>query len=146
MFVDYFIKRPVFTSVCAFIILLVGAIAVPTLPVAQYPNISPKQVTVTAAYIGADARTVEDAVTTVLEREITGVEGMRYMTSSSSNDGISSITATFGPERDQDIAAVDIQNRVSIAEPQLPEEVIAGTRAKYIEAAERLTGKKFGWA
>ncbi|MEO0406466.1 MAG: efflux RND transporter permease subunit [Cyanobacteria bacterium P01_A01_bin.135] len=123
MFVDYFIKRPVFTSVCAFIILLVGAIAVPTLPIAQYPDISPKQVTVTTSYIGADARTVEDAVTTVLEREITGVEGMRYMTSSSSNDGISSITATFGPERDQDIAAVDIQNRVSIAEPQLPEEV-----------------------
>ncbi|MGF1515286.1 MAG: efflux RND transporter permease subunit [Elainellaceae cyanobacterium] len=123
MFVEYFIKRPVFTSVCAFIILLVGAIAVPTLPIAQYPDISPKQVTVTTNYIGADARTVEDAVTTVLEREITGVEGMRYMTSSSSNDGVSSITATFGPERDQDIAAVDIQNRVSIAEPQLPEEV-----------------------
>ncbi|MGF1534993.1 MAG: efflux RND transporter permease subunit, partial [Elainellaceae cyanobacterium] len=123
MFVEYFIKRPVFTSVCAFIILLVGAIAVPTLPIAQYPDISPKQVTVTTNYIGADARTVEDAVTTVLEREITGVEGMRYMTSSSSNDGVSSITATFGPQRDQDIAAVDIQNRVSIAEPQLPEEV-----------------------
>lgn len=140
MFVDYFIKRPVFTSVCAFIILLIGAIAVPTLPVAQYPDISPKQVTVTAGYTGADARTVEDAVTTVLEREINGVEGMRYMTSSSSNDGFSNITVTFGPERDQDIAAVDVQNRVSIAEPQLPEEVTRTGVAVSKESSSILMG------
>ncbi|MBE9149100.1 efflux RND transporter permease subunit, partial [Coleofasciculus sp. LEGE 07092] len=82
-----------------------------------------KQVTVNANYIGADAQTVENAVTTILEREINGVEGMRYMTSSSSNDGSSSITVTFDATRDQDIAAVDIQNRVSIAQPQLPEAV-----------------------
>lgn len=123
MFVNFFIKRPVLATVCALIILLIGAVSIPTLPVAQYPDISPKQVTVTANYIGADAQTVEEAVTTILEREINGVEGLRYMTSSSSNNGTSTITATFEADRNQDIAAVDVQNRVSIAEPQLPEAV-----------------------
>jgi hydrophobic/amphiphilic exporter-1 (mainly G- bacteria), HAE1 family len=122
--VDFFIKRPVFTTVCTLIILLVGLISIPTLPIAQYPEISPKQVSVTANYIGADAQTVEDTVTTILEREINGVEGARYITSSSSNDGTSTINITFEATRDQDIAAVDVQNRVSIAEPQLPEEVL----------------------
>lgn len=123
MFVNYFIKRPVFATVCALIVLLAGLVSVPTLPIAQFPDISPKQVTVQANYIGADALTVEEAVTTVLEREINGVEGLRYMTSSSSNSGVSEITVTFDATRDQDIAAVDVQNRVSIAEPQLPEVV-----------------------
>ncbi|MGQ4645807.1 efflux RND transporter permease subunit [Lyngbya aestuarii] len=123
MFVDFFIKRPVFTTVCSLIILLVGAVSIPTLPVAQYPDISPKQVNVSANYNGADAQTVENAVTTILERQINGVEGMRYMTSSSSNDGNSTITVTFESTRDQDIAAVDVQNRVSIAQPQLPDAV-----------------------
>jgi hydrophobic/amphiphilic exporter-1 (mainly G- bacteria), HAE1 family len=123
MFVDFFIKRPVFSTVCALIIVLVGAISIPTLPIAQYPNISPTQVQVTANYIGASAEIVENTVTTILERQINGVEGMRYMTSSSSNDGTSTITVTFDATRDKDIAAVDIQNRVSIAEPQLPDTV-----------------------
>ncbi|EDX77706.1 RND transporter, HAE1 family [Coleofasciculus chthonoplastes PCC 7420] len=124
MFVEFFIKRPVFTTVCSLIILLIGAISIPTLPVAQYPDISPKQVSVQANYNGADAQTVENAVTTILERAINGVDGMRYMTSSSSNDGTSSINITFAPDKDQDIAAVDVQNRVSLAEPQLPESVL----------------------
>ncbi|PZD71247.1 Efflux pump membrane transporter BepE [Acaryochloris thomasi RCC1774] len=124
MLVNFFIKRPVFTTVCALIILLMGLVCIPTLPVAQYPDISPKQVNVRANYIGADAQTVEDAVTTILEREINGAEGLRYITSSSSNDGTSSITATFESTRDQDIAAVDVQNRVSLAEPQLPDTVL----------------------
>ncbi|NEO32262.1 MAG: efflux RND transporter permease subunit [Symploca sp. SIO3C6] len=123
MFVDFFIKRPVFTTVCSLIILLVGAICIPTLAIAQYPDISPKQVSVSANYNGADAETVEKEVTTLLEREINGVEGMRYMTSTSSNDGNSTITVTFDSARDQDIAAVDVQNRVSLAEPRLPETV-----------------------
>ncbi|MEM9485003.1 MAG: efflux RND transporter permease subunit [Cyanobacteria bacterium P01_F01_bin.116] len=121
--VNYFIKRPVFATVCAIIILLIGAVSIPTLPVAQYPDISPSQINVTASYIGADAETVEKAVTTVLEREINGVEGMRYISSNSSNNGISNIVVTFDASRDKDIAAVDVQNRVSLAEPQLPEEV-----------------------
>ncbi|MEM8504478.1 MAG: efflux RND transporter permease subunit [Cyanobacteria bacterium P01_D01_bin.1] len=122
--VNYFIKRPVFTTVCALILLLVGAVSIPTLPIAQYPDISPTQINVTAAYIGADAETVERGVTTVIERQINGVEGMRYMTSNSSNNGISNVVVTFDSSRDKDIAAVDVQNRVSLAEPQLPETVI----------------------
>ncbi|MFP4413285.1 efflux RND transporter permease subunit [Coleofasciculus sp.] len=124
MFVEFFIKRPVFTTVCSLIVLLIGAMSIPTLPVAQYPDISPKQVSVQANYNGADAQTVENAVTTILERAINGVDGMRYMTSSSSNDGTSSINITFEADKDQDIAAVDVQNRVSLAEPQLPESVL----------------------
>ncbi|KAF3885325.1 MULTISPECIES: efflux RND transporter permease subunit [Nostocales] len=123
MFVDFFIKRPVFASVCTLIILLLGAISIPTLPIAQYPQISPPQVNVTANYTGASAEVVENTVTTVLEREINGVPGQRYISSSSSNSGSSSITVTFDPDRNQDIAAVDVQNRVSVAEAQLPDVV-----------------------
>lgn len=120
MFVDFFIKRPVFTIVCALVILLMGAISIPTLPTARYPDITPTQINVTASYIGASAQVVENTVTTVLERRINGVEGMRYMTSSSSNNGTSTIRVTFDSSRNRDIAAVDVQNRVAIAEPQLP--------------------------
>lgn len=120
MLVNFFIKRPVLTTVCALIILMMGLVSLPSLPIAQYPDISPKQVSIEANFIGADAATVEDGVTSVLEREINGVEGLRYMTSSSSNSGTSSITATFENNRDQDLAAVDVQNRVSSVESQLP--------------------------
>ncbi|MBW4611970.1 MAG: efflux RND transporter permease subunit [Desmonostoc vinosum HA7617-LM4] len=120
MFVDFFIKRPVFTSVCAIILLLVGAVSIPTLPTARYPDISPTQIIVTANYPGANAEVVENTVTTIIERQINGVEGMKYLTSSSSNDGTSTITATFDPSRNKDIAAVDVQNRVAIAQPLLP--------------------------
>ncbi|MBD1866597.1 efflux RND transporter permease subunit [Oculatella sp. FACHB-28] len=123
MLIDFFIKRPVFSTVCALIILLLGAISIPTLPIAQYPEIAPPQVTVTSIYTGADAERVESGVTSILEREINGVQGLRYMTSSSSNSGTSTITATFEPSRNIDIAAVDVQNRISTAEPQLPESV-----------------------
>ncbi|WP_299488667.1 efflux RND transporter permease subunit [Acaryochloris sp. IP29b_bin.137] len=120
MLVNFFIKRPVLTTVCALLILLMGLVCLPTLPIAQYPDISPKQVSIQANFIGADAATVENGVTSILEREINGVEGLRYMTSSSSNSGTSSITATFNNNRDQDLAAVDVQNRVSSVESQLP--------------------------
>jgi HAE1 family hydrophobic/amphiphilic exporter-1 len=123
MFVDFFIKRPVFSSVCALLILLVGMISLVNLPVAQYPDISPTEIQVTANYSGASAEVVEKAVTDILERQINGVQGLKYLSSSSSNDGTSSITATFSRSRDKDIAAVDVQNRVSLAEPQLPEPV-----------------------
>ncbi|MCC5624246.1 efflux RND transporter permease subunit [Nostoc sp. CHAB 5715] len=123
MFVDFFIKRPVFASVCSIIILLVGAISIPTLPTDQYPEISPTQINVTANYVGANAEIVENTVTTILERQINGVEGMKYMTSNSSNNGNSTITVTFDASRNKDIAAVDVQNRVSIAQPLLPEAV-----------------------
>lgn len=121
MFVNFFIKRPVFSIVCAIVILMLGLISIPLLPIAQYPDISPNQVQVNASYTGASAEVVENAVTNVLEREINGVEGLRYITSSSSNDGSSNITITFDASRDEDLAAVDVQNRVAIAEPQLPD-------------------------
>ncbi|QDE93675.1 RND transporter [Myxococcus xanthus] len=120
MFTDFFIHRPVFASVVSIIITLVGAISIPTLPIEQYPDLSLPVVQVTATYIGASAETVESAVTTVLERQLNGVEGMRYIASTSSNTGVSTITVTFDPGRDLDIAAVDVQNRVATASAQLP--------------------------
>jgi HAE1 family hydrophobic/amphiphilic exporter-1 len=123
MFVEFFIKRPVFTSVCAIIILIAGAISIPTLPTDKYPEISPTTINVTANYVGASAEVVENTVTTILERQINGVEGMKYMTSSSSNSGTSTITITFDPSRNKDIAAVDVQNRVAQAQAQLPDVV-----------------------
>lgn len=123
MFVETFIRRPVLTIVCSLVILLVGLISIPTLAVEQYPDISPVQVVVSSNYIGASAEVVEETVTTVLEREINGVNGMRYLNSISGDDGTSSITVTFKQGYNLDIAAVDVLNRVSISEPQLPEAV-----------------------
>jgi HAE1 family hydrophobic/amphiphilic exporter-1 len=104
-------------------IILAGAVVIPTLPVAQFPDLAPPQVTVGSAYIGASAQTVETAVTQPLEQQINGAEGMKYITSSSSNDGVSQITATFDINRDPDLAAVDIQNRVNTAMGRLPNAV-----------------------
>jgi hydrophobic/amphiphilic exporter-1 (mainly G- bacteria), HAE1 family len=123
MFIDFFIKRPVFSTVCAFIVLLLGLICLPTLPIARFPNIAPTQINVTANFSGASAEDVESGVTNILERQINGIQGIRYITSSSSNDGSTNITATFDSSRNPDIAAVDVQNRVSVAQPQLPESV-----------------------
>ena len=120
MFVDFFIRRPVFATVCALLIILAGAAVIPTLPVAQFPNLAPPQVGVSSFYIGASAQTVESAVTIPLEQQINGAEGMKYMTSTSGNDGSSSITVTFDLNRDPDIATVDIQNRVNTALGRLP--------------------------
>ncbi|MGF1478707.1 MAG: efflux RND transporter permease subunit [Cyanophyceae cyanobacterium] len=122
MFSSFFIKRPIFASVCALLILLLGAVSIPTLPIAQYPDLAPPQVSVSANYIGASATVVENTVTNVLEREINGVEASRYISSTSSS-GSSSINVTFEPSRDADLAAVDVQNRVSVAESRLPEAV-----------------------
>src|SRR5579863_6665676 len=125
MFVDFFIRRPVFATVCALLIILAGAVVIPTLPVAQFPNLAPPQVNVSSGYVGASAQTVESAVTIPLEQQINGAQGMRYMTSDSGNDGSSSITATFELDRDPDLAAVDIQNRVNTAQGRLPNAVKA---------------------
>jgi HAE1 family hydrophobic/amphiphilic exporter-1 len=123
MFVDFFIKRPVFATVCALLIILAGAVCIPTLPIAQFPVLAPPQVSVTSAYIGASAQTVESAVTIPLEEQINGAEGMKYISSSSTNDGFSSIDVTFNLGRDPDLAAVDIQNRVNQAQGRLPNSV-----------------------
>ena len=123
MFVDTFIRRPILATVCSLVIVLAGALAIPTMPVAQYPDVAPPTVQVLAVYTGANAETVETAVTTPLEQAINGVEGMLYMSSASTNSGVSQITVTFDVNRDQDIAAVDVQNRVSQALGRLPGEV-----------------------
>ena len=123
MFVNFFIRRPVFATVCSLLIILAGAVTIPTLPIAQFPQLAPPQVSVNAFYTGANAQSVETSVTTILEQAINGAEGMRYMSSGSGNDGSSSITSTFQLGRDLDIAAVDVQNRASTALGRLPAEV-----------------------
>ena len=125
MFVDFFIHRPVFATVCALLIILAGAICIPNLPVAMYPSLAPPVVSVTANYVGADAETVEKAVTIPLEEAINGVEGMRYISSTSTNSGSCEIDITFQTGYNLDIAAVDVQNRVASVEGRLPGEVVS---------------------
>ncbi|MGA8152173.1 MAG: efflux RND transporter permease subunit [Terriglobales bacterium] len=121
--VDFFIKRPIFATVCALLIILAGAVCIPTLPVSLYPTLAPPQVNVSSNYVGANAQVVESAVTIPLEQQINGVEGMHYITSTSSNDGTSSINVIFRTGYDLNIAAVDVQNRVATAQGRLPQEI-----------------------
>lgn len=123
MFSEFFIKRPVFASVCSIVLLIAGFVTMKSLPISQYPNLAPPQVSVTSTYIGATAEQVESSVTTTLERQINGCDGLKYMSSFSGNDGVSSITATFNLERDQDLAAVDVQTRLASVMGQLPQDV-----------------------
>lgn len=124
--VSFFLKRPIFSGVVAIIMVLTGLIAFKLLPVSQFPEIVPPQISVTANYPGASAKVVADTVTTPLEEVISGVPGMAYMSSNSSNDGSSTITITFNVGYPIDIAAVDVQNRISQATPQLPSIVNQG--------------------
>ncbi len=121
--VDFFIRRPIFATVCALLIILAGAVCIPTLPISLYPTLAPPQVTVSSNYVGANASVVESAVTTPLEQQINGVEGMHYITSTSSNDGTSNINVVFRTGYDLNIAAVDVQNRVATAQGRLPQEI-----------------------
>jgi HAE1 family hydrophobic/amphiphilic exporter-1 len=123
MFVDTFIRRPILATVCSLVIVLAGALAIPSMPIAWYPEVAPPTVSVTAVYTGANAETVESAVTTPLEQVINGVEGMTYMQSSSTNSGVSTINVFFQVGRDADLAAVDVQNRVNQTLGRLPGEV-----------------------
>jgi HAE1 family hydrophobic/amphiphilic exporter-1 len=118
--VEFFIRRPIFATVCALLIVLAGAVCLPSIPISQYPQLAPPQVVVSCNYIGANSQDVESAVTIILEQAINGVEGMRYMSSASSNDGTSTITITFETGYNLDIAAVDVQNRVATAQGRLP--------------------------
>ena len=121
--VEFFIRRPVFATVCALLIVLAGAVSLPGIPISLYPQLAPPQVVVSCNYIGANSQDVESAVTIILEQAINGVEGMRYMSSASSNDGSSTITITFQTGYNLDIAAVDVQNRVATAQGRLPASV-----------------------
>ena len=124
MKLDFFIDRPVFSTVLSTVIVIVGIVGLVLLPVDQYPQIVPPVVKVSASYPGASAQTVTQAVATPIEQELNGTPGMIYMESSSSNSGSFSATVTFDISTDPDLAAVDIQNRLKQAESRLPAEVV----------------------
>jgi len=119
----FFIKRPIFAMVISLLIVIAGIVSLFVLPVQEYPEVTPPTVVVSATYTGANAYTVEETVTRPLEDKINGVQGMIYMQSSSTSSGSSKINVYFEPGYDLDIAAVDVQNKVSMATPQLPTEV-----------------------
>src|SRR5437588_1562390 len=119
----FFIDRPIFSWVISIVILLVGAVAVFVLPVAQYPEITPPTVSVTASYPGANAQVVADSVAAPIEQQVNGVDRMMYMSSQCTNDGAYNLTITFELGTDLNMAQVLVQNRVSLAMPQLPSQV-----------------------
>ena len=119
----FFIDRPIFAWVIAIIIMLAGALSILNLPVAQYPSIAPPAVTVSANYPGADAKTVQDTVTQVIEQNMNGIDGLLYMSSTSDPSGSVQITLTFNSGTDADIAQVQVQNKLQLAMPLLPQEV-----------------------
>ena len=123
MISETFIQRPKFAMVVSVVIVLVGLISIPILPVAEFPNITPPQVQVSASYPGANSQTVLDAVAGPIEQQVNGVEGMLYMQSTSANDGSYSLSITFDSDVDPDQAQINVQNLVSQAEPVLPSEV-----------------------
>ena len=123
MIADTFIKRPVTAMVISIVIVLVGLIAVTTLPVAQYPDITPPSVTIGGNFIGADAQTVEQTTSTAIETQVNGTPGMDFITSNSSSNGQSGINVQFRIGTNVDIAALDVQNRASVAQPALPDAV-----------------------
>jgi hydrophobe/amphiphile efflux-1 (HAE1) family protein len=121
--VNFFIGRPIFATVLALLMILIGGICVFLLPISLYPDIVPPQVQITATYTGADAQTVSDSVTTPIEQKVNGVQGMIYMSSDSTSNGVSRILVTLDVGYSQDIGAVDVQNKVDTAKPVLPDEV-----------------------
>jgi len=123
MIADIFIKRPVTAMVISIVILAVGLISLYTLPVAQYPDITPPQVSISGVYTGADAQTVEQTTTTAIETQVNGSPGMSYLSSNSTSDGRSTINVTYDVGTNIDIATLDVQNRVSVAAPALPDAV-----------------------
>src|SRR6059058_3739268 len=121
MFSRFFIDRPIFAAVLSIIITLAGGIAVWTLPIAQYPDITPPTVEVSASYPGANAKTVADTVAAPIEQQVNGVEGMMYMSSQCTNDGAYTLTVTFRNGTNLNLAQVLVQNRVALAQPILPD-------------------------
>ena len=124
MFSAFFIGRPKFAFVISIVTVLAGLIAIRSIPVAEFPEIAPPQVQVTASYPGADAQVVQEAVAAPIEAEVNGVDGMLYMSSTSSNGGGYALTITFAVGTDPDLAAVNVQNRVAIAQSRLPQDVV----------------------
>ncbi|MBA7941849.1 efflux RND transporter permease subunit [Citrobacter sp. RHBSTW-00271] len=120
---NFFIRRPIFAWVLAIILMMAGALAIMQLPVAQYPTIAPPAVAITATYPGADAQTVQDTVTQVIEQNMNGIDNLMYMSSTSDSAGSVTITLTFQSGTDPDIAQVQVQNKLQLATPLLPQEV-----------------------
>ncbi len=119
----FFIERPVFSIVLSLLILIAGTVAIAVLPIARFPEVTPPVIQITAVYPGADAETVAESVAAPIEQQLSGIPNLIYYSSRSGNDGTCNISVTFEIGTDQDLAAVDVQNRLSIAEPQLPAEV-----------------------
>src|SRR5882672_1641467 len=125
MFARFFVDRPVFATVLSLVIVIIGGVALQSLPIAQYPEVVPPTVNVSATYPGASAAVVADTVAAPIEQQVNGVEDMLYMSSNSSNDGSYSLDVTFKLGTDLNMAQVLVQNRVAIAQPQLPDVVKA---------------------
>ena len=123
MFSRFFVRRPVFAWVIAILIMLAGMLAIQTLPVAQYPDVAPPTIQISASYTGASADTLENSVTQVIEQQLTGLDNLLYFSSTSSSDGTVSINVTFEQGTDPDTAQVQVQNKVQQAESRLPSEV-----------------------
>lgn len=119
----FFIERPIFAWVLAIILMLAGGLAILQLPIAQYPTIAPPAVAITATYPGADAQTVQDTVTQIIEQNMNGIDNLMYMSSTSDSAGGVTITLTFNSGTDPDIAQVQVQNKLQLATPLLPQEV-----------------------
>ena len=120
----FFIDRPIFAWVIALFIIVMGAVSITQLPIAQYPAVAPPTIVINAAYPGASAQTMDDSVLSVIEREMNGTPGLAYMESVSQADGTGSVTLSFEPGTDADMAQVDVQNRLSRAQPRLPSVVV----------------------
>ena len=123
MFAKFFIENPIFSSVISIVIVVAGLVSVGALPVAQFPEVVPPTVEVKATYPGANASVVAETVASPIEQEVIGVEDMIYMSSVSASDGSYTLTVTFEVGTDLDMASILVQNRVTLAEPKLPEEV-----------------------
>src|SRR5258708_11085179 len=116
----FFIDRPVFAWVIAIVLMIAGALAAYTLPVAQYPLIAPPQISITVTYPGASAQTVQDTVVQVIEQQMNGIDHLIYLSSTSDNYGLGVLTLTFEPGTNPDIAQVQVQNKLQLATPLLP--------------------------
>src|SRR5947199_889441 len=123
MLSHFFIDRPIFATVLSVVIVILGTVALSQLPIAQYPEVAPPTISVTATYPGANAKVVADTVATPIEQEVTGVENMIYMSSRCTNDGQMTLDVTFALGTNLDMAQVLVQNRVKVAEAKLPEDV-----------------------